>query len=55
MRELDELYAALGMADETPDAAMQDICNPELPAAGEVWGDVVHNIDQWRLSLLGAV
>ena len=38
--DLDQLYAELGMADETPDDAMHSACDPELPDAGEVWGGV---------------
>ncbi len=55
VRELDQLYATLGMADEIADAAMQDVCDPDLPAAGDVWNQVVENIDQWRLTLIEAV
>ena len=41
MRDLDELYSELGMADETPDDVMHTACNPELPDAGEAWDSVV--------------
>jgi hypothetical protein len=38
VRDLDQLYADLGMDDETPDDAMQSVCvcDPELPEAGEI-------------------
>jgi hypothetical protein len=55
VRELDQLYSDLGMTDENQDDAMHSVCDPELPEAGEVWGDVVENVDQWWESLLGAV
>jgi hypothetical protein len=35
VRDLDQLYAELGMADEVPDDAMHSVCDPELPDAGE--------------------
>ena len=54
-RDLDLLYSDLGMADETPDDAMHSVCDPELPDAGEVWGDIVENVDQWWNVLLEAV
>jgi len=53
--DLDQLYSGLGMADETPDDAMHSVCDPELPDAGEVWGDIVENVDQWWNVLLEAV
>jgi hypothetical protein len=59
IRDLDELYADMGIEDETPDDVMHSVCDPELPEAGDVWGDVwgdvVENVDQWWERLLGAV
>jgi hypothetical protein len=31
VRDLDRLYANLGMADEAPDEVMHSVCDPELP------------------------
>ena len=47
VRDLDQLYSDLGMADETPDDAMHSVCDPELPEAGEVWNGVVEKSGQW--------
>ena len=47
VRELDQLYAELGMEDETPDDAMHNVCNPQLPDAGEVWDGVVEKSGEW--------
>ncbi len=55
IRDLDQLYSDLGMADEAPEDAMHSVCDPELPDAGEVWGGVVENMDQWWESLVEAV
>ncbi len=55
VRNLDQLYADLGMADEAPDGAMHSVCYPELPDAGDVWGGVVESMGQWWESLVGAV
>jgi hypothetical protein len=55
VRDLDQLYADLGMADEVPGDAVHGVCDPELPDAGEVWGGVVENMDQWRERLVEAV
>jgi hypothetical protein len=55
IRDLDQLYWDLGMVDEAPEDAMHSICDPELPDAGDVWGGVVENMDQWWESLVGAV
>ncbi len=32
VKDLDQLYADLGMADETPDAALHSVCDPDFPA-----------------------
>jgi hypothetical protein len=55
VRDLDQLYADLGIADEVQEDAMHSVCDPELPDAGDVWGGVVENMDQWWESLVGAV
>ena len=47
IRELDQLYGELGMADETPDEAMHSVCDPELPDAGHVWDGVVEQSGEW--------
>jgi hypothetical protein len=47
VRELDQLYSELGMAEEVPDDAMHSVCDPQLPDAGEVWGGVVDQVDEW--------
>lgn len=47
VRDLDQLYSDLGMADETPDDAMHSVCDPELPEAGEVWNGVVEKSGEW--------
>jgi hypothetical protein len=54
-RDLDQLYADLGMADEVQEGVMHSVCDPELPDAGDVWGGVVENMDQWWESLVKAV
>ena len=41
VRDLDQLYSDLGMADGTAEDVMHSVCDPELPDAGEVWGGVV--------------
>jgi hypothetical protein len=55
VRNLDQLYVDFGMADEVQEDAMHSVCDPELPDAGEVWGGVVENMDQWWESLVEAV
>jgi hypothetical protein len=47
VRDLDQLYDDLGMADETPDDVMHSVCQPELPDATEVWGGVVEKSGEW--------
>jgi hypothetical protein len=34
VRDLDQLYSDLGMADEVQEDAMHSVCDPELPNAG---------------------
>ena len=47
VKDLDQLYSDLGMADETPGDVMQSVCDPGLPDAGEVWGRVVVKSGEW--------
>ena len=54
-RDVDQLYVELGMTDVTQEDSMHSVCDPELPDAGQVWGGVVEDVDQWRESLVGAV
>lgn len=53
--DLDQLYADMGISGETPDDVMHSVCDPELPHAGEVWNDVVDQVDLWLDDLKGAV
>ena len=55
IEDLDQLYADLGMADETPEDVMHSVCDPQLPAPGQVWDGVVDTVDVWWESLVGAV
>jgi hypothetical protein len=55
VRDLDQLYSDLGMADEVQGDAMHSVCDPELPDVGQVWGGVVERLDQWWESLVEAV
>jgi hypothetical protein len=55
VKDLDQLYSDLGMTEGTPGDVMHSVCDPGLPGAGEVWGGVVENMDQWRESLVEAV
>jgi hypothetical protein len=41
VKDLDQLYSELGMADEAPEDVMHSVCDPVLPDAGEIWGGVV--------------
>jgi hypothetical protein len=56
VRDLDQLYSDLEMADEVQEDAMHRVCDPELPHAGDVWGGVVEDVDQrWESLLEGCV
>jgi len=55
VKDLDQLYSDLGMADETPDGVLHSVCNPTLPDAGEVWGGVVEKSGEWWGKLVAAV
>ena len=37
MKDLDELYSDMGMADETPDDVLHSVCDPSWSAAGNFW------------------
>ena len=47
LRDLDELYVDMGIADGTPDDAVHTACNPKLPDAGKVWDGVVEKSGEW--------
>ena len=47
MKDLDQLYSELGMADKPADDVMHSVCDPELPDAGEIWGGVVEKSGEW--------
>ena len=47
VKDLDQLYSDLGMADGTPDDVIHGVCDPELPDAGEVWDGVVEKSGEW--------
>ena len=47
MRDLDKLYAELGVPQQTPGDVLQATCNPQLPDAAEVWHDVVEKSGVW--------
>jgi hypothetical protein len=47
VQDLDRLNADLGMAEEVPDDAMDSVCDPELPEAGDVWDGVVEKSGEW--------
>ncbi len=55
VKDLDQLYSDLGMAEETRDDVMHSFCDPEIPDVGRVWGGVGENMDQWWESLVEAV
>jgi hypothetical protein len=43
IRDLDQLYVDLGMADDV----MHSVCDPALPDAGDVWGGIVEKSGEW--------
>ncbi len=55
INDLDQLYAELGMADETPDDVMRSVCDPVLPDADEVWNDVLRKSGEWLELMYEAV
>lgn len=55
VRDLDQLYADLGMRDETPDEVLASVCNPTLPDPQGVWDDVMKKSGEWLDDLVEAV
>ena len=47
LRDLDQLYADLGMTGATSEDALHATCNPDLPNAGAVWDGVVEKSGTW--------
>jgi hypothetical protein len=37
LKDLDELYTGMGMADETPDDVLHSVCDPSFPDMGKFW------------------
>ncbi len=55
IRDLDQLYADLGMPDQSPEDAIRTACNPDLPSAEEVWADVLRQSEAWWQSVADAL
>ncbi|MEZ5570929.1 MAG: hypothetical protein R3E64_02810 [Halioglobus sp.] len=55
IKDLDQLYADLGIEDETAEDTMHSVCDPKLPDPGDVWKGVVNKADQWWDELVDAV
>jgi hypothetical protein len=55
VRDLDQLYADLGMADESTEDVMHSVCDRELPDAGNIWDGVVDKSGEWWDELVEAV
>lgn len=51
IRELDQLYADMGMDEEIPDDVLRSVCNPSLPDPAALWKQVIDKSDRWRNSL----
>ena len=47
LRDLDQLYAELGVAAATSEDALHAACNPDLPDVGAVWDGVVEKSGTW--------
>jgi hypothetical protein len=45
--DLDQLYVDLGVEGESTDAVLHNVCNPELPDAGDVWDGVDAKSGEW--------
>ena len=41
MKDLDELYSDMGMADEVPDDVLHSVCDPSLPYVGNFWDGTI--------------
>jgi hypothetical protein len=55
IKDLDQMYADMGMTDETPDDVMHSVCDPQVPEPGKVWSGVVDQVDQWWEKFVAAV
>jgi len=55
IKNLDQMYADMGMEDETPDDVLHSVCAPGLPGAGDVQGGSVDQADQWWEELVDTV
>ena len=47
MKDLDELYSDMGMADEVPDDVLHSVCDPSWSAAGNFWGGTIKKSRSW--------
>ena len=51
IRDLDQLYADMGMDEEIPDDVLRSVCNPALPEPATLWQHVIEKSDQWLTGL----
>jgi hypothetical protein len=47
IKDLDILYADMDMGEEIPGDVLRSVCNPIIPDAGKVWGDVKAKSSEW--------
>ena len=52
--EFSYLYGRLFPQDAAADDGLQEVCNPDLPDAAQVWAQVQDNTEQWWDTLLQA-
>jgi hypothetical protein len=47
IKDLDELYSDIGMADESPGGMLHSVCDPSWSAAGNLWGGTIKKSKRW--------
>jgi len=55
IKDQDQMYADMGMEDETPDDVLRSVCNPSLPDAGGIWDGVIDKSGEWLDGLVESV
>lgn len=54
IKDLDQMYAEMGMKSEIPDDVLRTVCDPPLPDNDYIWEQVLQKSSDWMGSISGA-
>jgi len=55
IKDLDQMYAEMGMKSEIPDDVLRTVCDPPLPDGDAIWEEVRQKSSEWMGSIGAAL